>query len=472
MQIVKTKTKGLPMNQATKQSVLFPELFSKPCSVEFSDERLSGHGGAVLLSACEARLGLLSQVADCIVDTRQAGKVKHTIKEQLMQRVFGLALGYEDCNDASVLCEEPILKLSCGRDPFHGERLASQPTLSRFENSLDSTELYRMSLAIGTAVLEAVANQHGVKKVKQLIIDIDPTDDPTYGAQQLSLFNGYYDTHCYLPLIVTLSVDSDKRKYPLAAILRSGTAGSMVGTLSVLKRLVPMIKSKFTNAAIALRADSAFASPELFKFLDENKLQYAIAMKSNNVLKRCSSELMIKAREETKVTQEKATFYGKDIYKSSGWKRERNVAYKAEVVVHPLKETPRDNERFVVYNLSSIFDPEKVFSFYYGHSNMENCIKELKLDLSLGRTSCTDFKANQFRVLMTLCAYILTQWVAIFSDEKELQRAQISTIRKQLFSIAAIVRSTVRRFRIIFTTHHPWQRQWLRSALALGASFS
>lgn len=457
------------MADTTRQCVLFPDLFSRPVHAAFTREHLSSNGGTVLLAARDRHLGLTEAMAGCLVDRRESGKIDHDLLTQLRQRVTGIALGCPDGNDAARLRDDPMLKLACERDPLRGDALASQPTLSRFENSVDAGQSLQMAHTLAETVLAEQARRRRGKKLGRILIDIDPTCDPTHGSQQLTLFNGFYGTHCYLPLIVTVSFGWERRKYPVAAVLRGGTAGPMVGTLPVLRRLVRLLRSHFGSTRLYLRADSSFAVPELFDFLEAEELRYAIAMGSNKVLARLAEASMEQARAGAARNQATCTLYGEAGYRSGGWQRERRVAYKAQVLVHPDKEDHRDNDRYVIHNLDYRYGAKGIFSFYYGHSDIENRIKELKNDLALDRTSCSRFAANQFRLLLTLAAYVLLQSVAERSAELELLRAQMGTLRDRLLKLAVRVRRSARRIKLEFTSHHPWADAWLRAACAVGA---
>ncbi len=457
------------MANDNRQTVLFPALFSKPVHIAFTRDHLSSNGGSILLSARDRQLGLTETLAECLSDTRQAAKVDHETIDQLRQRILSIALGCPDGNDAARLREDPMLKLACKRDPVAGKALASQPTLSRFENSVDSRALLRMGVALAEKVIAEQARRRKGRKLRRIVMDIDPTCDPTHGAQQLSLFNGYYDTHCYLPLVVTISFGWEQRKYPVAALLRPGTAGAMAGAIGVIRRLIALLRRYFGDTRLYLRADSAFAVPELFDFLEAEGLRYAIAMGSNAVLKSLSQSSMDQARAQADEHNATATLYGESPYQSGGWTRNRTVAFKAQVVVHPDKAQPRDNDRYVVHNLDYRYGPKGAFDFYYGHSDMENRIKELKNDLAMDRTSCSRFWANQFRVLLTLAAYTLMASVAEETSDRDLLKAQMATLRERLLKIAVRVRSSVRRITLEFTNHHPWADAWLATAKALGA---
>lgn len=458
------------MGDTTEQGVLFPGLFSKPVQVAFCRDHLSSNGGAVLLGARDRQLGFTQSLSSALGDSRQEAKVRHPLLEQLRERVFGIALGCPDANDTAKLRHDPVMKLACDRDPTQGAPLASQPTLSRFENGVRRTELLRMAYRLAEAVVgEQAKRRQGKQRPRRVIIDLDPTCDPTHGAQQLTFFNGFYRSWCYLPLVVTISFDWEKRKYPVAVLLRPGNAGARAGATAVLKRLIPLLRRHFPRTQLYCRADAGFAAYDFFNFLDREGLRFAVAMGANAKLKELSASWMNIVRHMVGIHGKKITIHRETTYKAKRWHRPHRLAYKAEVVVDGNKE-PRDNPRFVVANMPGNYKAGGLFDFYYGHSDMENTIKELKNDLAMDRTSCSRFEANQFRVLMTLAAYVLMQSVQEYSQDLDLRKAQMATLRDRLLKIAVRVQSSVRRIRLEFTSHHPWSAQWLQCARSIGAA--
>jgi len=209
------------ITETIPQTVLFPDLFDRPLVATFDQPHASSDGGAVLLKAAERRYGLIDGFAQCLVDERQSGKIRHTLADLLAQRIFGLACGHADANDADRLADDPIHKLLLGRDPVAGDSLPSQPTISRFENRVGVRELYTMGRELATSVIER--HQRRLRgRARRITIDLDPTDDPTHGAQQLTFFNGHYDCWCYLPLLAFLTFDDESEQYLCAAMLRPG----------------------------------------------------------------------------------------------------------------------------------------------------------------------------------------------------------------------------------------------------------
>lgn len=452
-----------------QQVVLFPEIFHKPLYVGFSQDHLSSDGGAILLKAIDQKLGLTRAVAETFIDRRQPEKVRHEIIELTQQRIFSMAAGYPDCNDAGRLKQDPVLKLMCDRDPIMGDDLGSQPTLSRFENSVTRTQLLNLSRRLAETVLaHQKRRRRGKHRPKRIIIDLDPTCDRTHGEQQLTFFNGYYDTWCYLPLVVTILFDKERRKYPLAAVLRPGNAGAMTGTLAVLKRVVEHVRTFFPSARLYFRADGAFCTPELLDYLEEEQIRYTIPIASNSVLKRKSSAWMHLIKRMTYIHGKSVTIHREDLYRARTWSRLRRLAYKAEVLVQG--DDHRDNDRYIVSNLPGNYCAEGIFKFYYGHSDLENTIKDLKRDLDLGRTSCSTFLANQLRVIWSLAAYILMQTLQERISDKELARATMGTLRERLFKVAVRVKESTRRVVFLFSSHYPWENPWIACARNIGAA--
>lgn len=353
----------------TTECCLFPELFAKPVVLKFDQRQGSSDGGAVLLKAAERRYGLIEGLAGCLEDKRQAGKVEHSLNELLAQRVFSMACGYADGNDSARLGADPVHKMLLGRDPVTGLDLASQPTLSRFENSVDSKQLYRMGETLATSVIERHAQRLG-NRARLVTLDLDPT----HGTQQMSFFNGHYDSWCYLPVMGFVSFNDEAEQYLCAAVLRPGNVTAPVGAEGILRRLLMMVRHFFPGARIRVRLDGGFAHPELLDFLDaEPGLEYVVAMASNAVLQRKAEEAMQVARVLAEVTGKTEHVYSETRYAAKTWPRERRMIFKAEVVRADGKE-PKDNPRFVITNLqqTSQWIYEEV---YCQRGEIENRIK-------------------------------------------------------------------------------------------------
>jgi hypothetical protein len=448
----------------TRQSVLFPGLFEKPVVAVFDQRAGSSDGGALLLKAADEGLRLTAALSESLGDERQAGKVRHGLEELLRQRVFGLACGYADGNDAARLSDDPIQKLLVGRDPVSGEALASQPTLSRFENAVGPRALYRL----GRVLAERVIERHRRRRkgrARRITIDLDVTDDPTHGAQQLSFFNGHYDSWCYLPMLGFLTFEDEAEQYLFAAMLRPGNAPTKKGALGILRRVLPLLRGAFPEAALRVRLDGGYACPELFDFLDNQGLEYVVAMHGNAVLKRRAERLMRKARARSRMSGRTEHVYGDTGYAARSWSCKRRVIIKAEVVRHPGR-LPKDNARFVVTNTpqTARWIYERI---YCGRGEIENRLKELHHGLEMDRTSCSSFWANQFRVLLTAAAYVLMQELRLQAIGTSCARAQVSTLRERLIKLGAHVVVSVRRIVVHLPASYPFLDVWKRLALRL-----
>jgi hypothetical protein len=451
----------------TTQTVLFPDLFSKSVVATFDQEAASSDGGAILLKAAERRVRVIGAMAHCLPDDREPGKVRHELEELIRQRVYALACGYPDCNDAARLKKDPIHKMLVGRDPVEGEDLASQPTLSRFENSVGAKEVYRLAEELADKVIERQRRRRWGRRVSKITVDLDSTHDPTYGGQQLSLFNGKYGTWCYLPILGFLRFNEEGEQYLFAAVLRPGTAPAKKGTLGILRRVLPKVREAFPRARILVRLDAGFASPEIFEFLEEEGLEYVVAMGKNKVLERLCEEDLAEARKWSEWAGRGWKIYGEGLYQAGSWPHERRVVYKAEVVCLGDKE-PRDNPRFMITNLKLL--PRNVYEkVYCRRGDVENRIKELKESMAIGRTSCTRFWANQFRVLLTAAAYVLMQELRHSTAGTSFARAQAATLREHLLKIGVWVKESVRRIVLHLPEAYPYREEWRRVATALGA---
>jgi hypothetical protein len=438
----------------------------RPVVAAFDMLHASSDGGAVLLKSLDTQLQLTKRVAGCVVDGRQPGKVQHQTLELVRQRVFGLACGYADCNDAARLADDAIHKLLVDRDPMAGPALASQPTLSRFENAVGWEQLRDMAHVLADTVIET--QRRRLKgRATRITIDLDPTDDPTHGQQEFTFFNGHYDTWCYLPIVATVTFNDEAEQFAVAAVLRPGNAPATRGARGILRRVLGKLSDAFPKATFRVRLDGGFAHPKLFTFLEQQQVEYVVAMASNPRLAKRARRLMGKARMLSKATGETAHLYGETRYAARSWKRKRRVIIKAEVVRHPGRD-PKNNPRFVVTNLAD--DPETVYQFYCGRGDVENRLKELHHGLEMDRTSCERFVANQFRVLLTLAAYVLFQELRRRAAGTACADAQVTTLRERLLKLAVWVERSVRRIVLHLPAAFPWLPMWQRIARAVGAT--
>ena len=394
----------------------------KPVVAAFDAEHASSDGGAILLKGIDTQLGLTKRLAACLQDERQPGKIQHQTLELFRQRVFGIACGYADCNDAARLADAVIA--------HHRRRLKG--------------------------------------RARRITIDLDPTDDPTHGQQEFTFFNGHYDTWCYLPVVATVTFDTEAEQYAVAAVLRPGNAPASLGARGLLRRLIRQLRAAFRAPTIRVRLDGGFATPAMFTFLEAQQVEYVVAMASNTRLEKRARRLMGQARMRSKATGETEHLYGETRYAAKTWTRRRRVIIKAEVVRHPGRD-PKNNPRFVVTNLPGA--PKTIYEqVYCQRGDMENRLKELHHGLELDRTSCSRFLANQFRVLLTLAAYILFQELQRRARGTACADAQVTTLRERLLKLAVWVERSVRRIVLHLPATFPWRSTWQHLACAVGAT--
>ena len=416
---------------------------------EFDGGDISSDGGLMLVAKADQRLGLTARLAACLVDWRQAAKVRHRMHELLAQRVYQIAAGYEDCNDAADLRHDPVLKTAVGRLPKTGRDLASQPTLSRFENGVGRRELWQMARQL----VECFIEQHAQSRPRRIILDFDATEDPTHGQQQLAGFHGYYGEHCYLPLIVTAQVDAGPQEL-VVALLRRGRSHASANALAVLRRLVARLRAQWPEVEIVLRADSGFAVPALYAWCEAQQLpvRYLIGLAKNPRVLELAQPHLKAARSEHARTAEKVRHIHELWYAADSWPHLRRVLAKAEVT------DKGDNPRFVVTNLEG--EVAALYELYAARGEMENRIKELKTDLQMDRTSCHRFAANQFRVLLHAAAYVLLSLLRRALTGTRLAAAQVSTLQRSLLKLGVRVRESARRVWLGFASSCPVQELW------------
>ena len=460
----------------TVQSLFWEDVFDKRVAVEFTAERQTENAGLLLIAALDRRMGLTARIAGGLRDRRDPELIVHAMVDLLRQRVYGLLGGYADGNDAARLRDDPAFRMLLDRalsDPE--DALASQPTCSRFENDLRVGSLMRWGVRLAELVLGWQRRRR--KRVQRITLDLDPTDDATHGAQQLTFFNTHYGSTCYLPLLAFATFHDrhnaeEPERFLLAALLRPGNAAATVGLPSLLRRLVARCRAVFPEARIRVRLDGAYATPAVFTLLEEElRVEYVVNMGKNDVLKRLAEPYLQQARLRATLTGHSERVFAEFRYAANTWKGvQRRVVLKAEVTLDPrdARKELRDNPRFVVTNLKST--PEHVYcGNYCPRGAMEKEINELKRDLFMDRTSCTDFKANQVRVLLAATAYVLIQALRTQCAHSDAGRWEVSTLRARVLKIAAVVCESTRRWLLKLSRHAPDRALWTCLAQHVGA---
>lgn len=453
------------MAEKITQSVIFINDIEKGITVRFDQERASIDGGALILKQADERLGLSASLGAGLRDSRQTGKLQHSCEELVRQRVFAISLGYADANDAAQLKKDPVHQLlvkgECGAE------LASQPSVSRFENMVTRNDIGRMSREL----LRSVLRRHKKRlkgKAEEIVIDLDGTDDPTHGMQQMSFFNAFYDSHCYLPYVATVQFNKEEEQYVVGGLLRPGNAAPAHGAVSVLRRVVKACREHFPRARILVRLDAGFGAPDVLEFLDDEGVSYAVGFAGNSVLTNESKKLMKQVMRLARKQEKTAKVFGETMYEAKSWDDERRVIFKAEALYNSADDI-RENPRYVVTNLkqSARWIYEK---FYTRRGDMENRLKELHHGLEIDRTSCHRFIANQLRVLLTVAAYVLFQEIRLCAKGTNCERAQVWTLRERLFKLGAWVEHSVRRIVFHLPRYCVWASTWQRIARVLAAS--
>lgn len=442
------------METVCHNQLIFESLFSKEVVADFAGGRITSDAGGLLLRELDQRYRLAENAARCLHDPRDSHKVKHDLLTLVRQRLFAIAQGYEDNNDAATLAKDPAFKIMAGRAPESAPDLASQPTLSRFENRVNTKDLRRLS----DWLLDLYLKTHpGPRKV--IVLDMDATDDPTHGQQQLSFFHGYYEEHMYHPLLVF----DGRTGFPLAAVLRPGNTHASHGALAVLKRLTKKLKKAYPEALILFRADAGFAVPALYRYLERQGIRYVIGFITNHRVLEKAASLLERAQRQYLETGEKQRLFTSFNYQAESWSRPRRIIAKVEYTHLGA------NQRFVVTNLSR--NPQFVYDdIYVLRGDVENRIKELKLELKADRLSCHRFLANQFRLLLHTAAYCLFWLLRHHLQGTELATAQVNTLRLKLLKIGARVRETSRRIWVHLASGYPYRDLLARLLQNLRAS--
>ena len=439
------------MTECTQRSLPFSRLGKKKIEADFNGGRLTSDSGVLLLRETDKRLRFIDQIAASLTDARHPSLIKHSLREMLAQRIFAIALGYEDLNDHATLRHDPALQVATERsrkpDTEHG--LSSPSTLCRLENRIDRESLVRIS----EVFVEQFIASHATPP-EELILDFDATDDPLHGNQEGRFFHGYYDGYCYLPLYVFCG---DRL---LVAYLRPSGIDAAKHSRAILKLLVDRFREAWPEVRLVLRGDSGFCRWRLMRWCERHKVDYILGLARNTVLEKKAVFCLSVAEAEFKRTGEKQQLFRFIRYGAKTWDRQRRVILKAERLIQG------PNLRFVVTSLSG--DPERLYKdVYCQRGEMENRIKEQQLGLFADRTSCHAFLANQFRLLLSSAAYVLVEALRRLGlCGTELANAQVQTIRLKLFKIAARVKTSVRRVVFHLASSYPYRSIFIH---ALGA---
>jgi hypothetical protein len=429
------------MTECITKQLTFSFIKRQKVTVDFQGGEITSDSGLLLVRQADNALQLIKGMSGCIHDERDGRYIDHDLETLLRQRAYQIVAGYEDCNDANIVRKDPALKTACGRQ-LNDDDLGSQPTLCRLENSVTNKDLYR----IGEYFVDLYIRRNRKRKPKRIILDLDGTDDPTYGDQQLTFFHGYYDQYMYHPLVM---YDADTGEL-IAAVLRAGNRHASYGAITVLRRVVPKLKEAFPKTEIIIRADAGFAIPAMYEYCEAENLKYIIGLIRNDVLERMIETLLHTAHEGYTKTGKKQRMFAEGQYQAGSWEKARRVIMKAEW----LKQGP--NTRFVVSNLS--YRPKRLYEFYTERGGTcEVRIDELKNGLKADRLSCRRFIANQFRLFLHMAAYWLVLKIREALRNTEFASMQIQQLRLRLLKIGGQVMQTARRVWFRLASGYPWK---------------
>jgi hypothetical protein len=420
----------------------------------FDGGTISSDGGAFLLRQTDKRLNLLPRLAQCFLDGRNQDLIEHSIQEMLSQRVYGLALGYEDINDHEQLRKDPVFGILAGREELD-EPLAGKSTLNRMELGAGTPDRYKKITfwkeGMDELLVQVFLESHR-SAPEQIVLDVDTTDLPLHGKQEGRFFHGYYDNYCYLPLYVFCG------DHVLCARLREANHDASFGCLTEIGRIVTQIRAAWPEVKIILRGDSGFCRNELMSWCEGQGVDFVFGLARNQRLRRIIGAQMHEATQQWNQTGKPARVFTEFEYsakktKKGGWDRERRVIAKAEHI------DGKENPRFVVTSLKSGKGAAQALyeEMYCARGDMENRIKE-QFSLFADRVSAETMRANQMRLYLSAMAYILVSGLRRLGlQATELAQAQVSTIRTKLFKIGAQIRVTVRKVWVSMSSSYPWQ---------------
>jgi hypothetical protein len=441
------------MTQCNQIQFSFEAHYSRKVIAEFEDNRLTSDGGSLLLRQADRKVGLLRRLVGCFQDKRDPERIEHRLQEMLAQRIYGLALGYEDVNDHEQLRADPLLAMLVGKREIT-EPLAGKSTLNRMElgpGGSASEQRYH-KITYSEAALDRLLVDLFLESQEtpppQIILDVDATDMPLYGKQEGRFFHGYYGHYCYLPLYIFCG------EHLLCARLRSSNIDASAGSLEEVQRVVAQIRARWPQTRIILRADSGFCREELMSWCEQHRVDYVFGFARNGRLRRRIAGPMRAAKQEYRRTGKPARVFTEFRYRTrNSWSRSRRIIAKAEQIAG------KENPRYLVTSLEpqEWTAPILYEQLYCVRGDMENRIKE-QLSLFADRLSTETMRSNQLRLYMSSMAYVLVHALRRLGLQgTEWAQAQVPTIRLRLLKIAAQVRITARRIWILYSSSYPWQ---------------
>jgi len=437
------------MTECIQEPFGFTDHFSRRVEASFSGGHVSSEGGSLLLREVDRRIKLVDRLAACFTDTRSQDRIEHTVPEMLAQRVYGLALGYEDLNDHEQLRNDPLLALLAGRREL-ARPLAGKSTLNRLELCGRSERYHKIGYspeAIDRLLVDLFLEAHA-EPPKRIVLDLDATDIPVHGHQPERFFHGYYDGYCYLPLYIFCG------DHLLCARLRPANRDAAAGAVSEAQRIVEQVRQRWPEVKIVLRADSGFCRNELMAWCETNGVHFVFGLARNKRLRALIDDPMAEAKALHESTGKAArVFSGFQYQTRESWSCERRVVAKSEYL------DKGENPRFLVTSLDPQEWPDRELyeQLYCARGEMENRIKE-QMCLFADRLSTKQMHSNQLRLYFSALAYTLMEALRRLGLKgTEWAQAQVDTIRLKLLKIGTLVRVSVRRVLLQFSSSYPWQ---------------
>jgi hypothetical protein len=447
------------MTECNQEWFSFTAHFSRRVQAEFTAGRVSSDGGALLLREADRKINLLGRLAGCFMDGRAPLLVKHRLSEMLAQRIYGLALGYEDLNDHEQLRSDPLLGLLSGKRELD-EPLAGKSTLNRLELTGRSLRYHKISYSAESMdrLLREVYLESHAAPPEQIVLDLDATDIPLYGHQPERFFHGYYDSYCYLPLYIFAGDQL------LCARLRPANQDAAAGSVEEVSRIVTQLRERWPEVRIVLRADSGFCREDLMGWCERNQVDYLFGLARNKRLRKIIGVEMHQAHILHQTSGKAARVFTEFSYQTrKSWSRARRVVAKAEYL------EKGENPRFVVTSLTAeqCAAQDLYEKFYCARGEMENRIKE-QMCLFADRLSTDEMKGNQLRLYFSALAYTLMEALRRLGLKGTAwAEAQVDTIRLKLLKIGAIVRVSVRRVLLQLSFAYPWKDLYAHAFHAL-----
>ncbi len=407
----------------------------RPIVVQRHSGEISSDAGLLPIREFDQKLRYTERMAACLSDSRTAPD--HTLISMLRQRLYGILADYEDCNDHDALRNDPVFKLLADKLP-EDDPLASQPTLSRFENAITIPALWALLDFLTHTGIKRLRHQYGGMLPDKVTLDLDPTDDPAHGDQQLTLYHGYYEQYQYFPILISEPVT----KHTFYAHLRHGSAHAALGADDNLMFVVERLRQARADIAVHARGDSGFGVPGMYQVCENNGISYTFGIAGNARLQEYARGLLDQAAAQFESSGEKQRLFTAFSYRAESWNRHRTVVAKAEC------HKEGTNLRFIVTSLpvTSIDDPQRLYDDYIQRGESEQRMDELKNGLHLDRLSCHRFMANFWRLLLHTAAYNLLNALRDHDEiPEELRHARPATWRSKLIKVAATVVASTRR---------------------------